>query len=184
MGKRKGIPTWEKDDDVIILDSISDDEIKSKKKRLNLQLKKKIFLVSCIEFLLIIFTISTVIIWWYQGFIWTIFSRLFGQLRFIFLFISLALRIPVVNMLGNGKYTGIMKSLSIIPPLGIWELIGIVDLLFLRIPLFFVDLIYLATTGTFVSIRTLVYLILGLSLILEFFVSNYVIYYVVDNNMV
>lgn len=162
----------------IILDDIPDHVIRTKTKILALSLKKYVFFVSFIEFCLFVASVLFSALWWNDGYVWTMMVRSIVQVKFLFLWVALCMEMPVINMIGTGYFFKIPKWLVPSPGMALWAWVGMFEVAIVRISLLLVDIIYFCTFGPILSIQTLAFLIMGLVLVMEYYLSIYFIYYV------
>ena len=161
----------------LLVDHIPDDHIKNKAPELTKRVRGCLLVVSSVELALLSVSILFTVLWWETGYTWTLIVRSVGQLRVLFSISAICYKIPVINMVGTGKFFKIPKFLTPCPPLGIWAWIGHLDMFLIRIPFLVVDFIYFCVSGYFATLQSLFYIILGLVLIAESYLSISLIYY-------
>ena len=162
---------------VLLLDNIPEDKVIQMGPPLAKRLWSYIVMTISIEVIVIMLTILGIVLNWDSGFTWTLIVRSLGQTRVIFLALSLCCELPVHKMIGLGKFFKIPKTLAVCPPLGIWAWIGLIDFFLIRIPMLFADIIYFTAFGAFISMQTVIYMLLGIAILGEIWMGVYLVYY-------
>ncbi len=117
-------------------------------------------------------------VWWDSGYTIVLFARGFVIVRILMLLAVLTIRIDVLSIFGVGHYYKILRHFKRYTPLGLWLLIGFVDLYFIRWKIVAFDVIHFLFSGPVNSLQFPAYLALDLLYIGDFYVTLHWVYYV------
>lgn len=160
------------------IDSITEQEIRRKHRGLKNVFKGWLFFSFLLQIGLMIFNYWLIITSKHTSFSWTLYLRFPNILRAILgLYILAFIDVSVIKIVGVGKYYKILRHFSYYRTLGLWLLIGFVDLYVLRYPIFLVDLTILIFNES-MTFWLILYIVLDVLFLIEFYVSIYVVYYI------
>ncbi len=158
----------------LIFDAISPTTKTQRRCRRNF--RSSIALAILLDMLILALAIFILAFYWGTTYNWAIFLKSLHLVRLMLLFSAYWSEIEILNIIGASNSLKLLKILSYYTPLGLWIAIGWIDLVCFRVPLLLVDFMVLSLTGSFLSLRILLFLSLDIWLIAEFFFSNYLVY--------
>lgn len=161
------------------IDSVSIEEIRNKHRELKNIFKSHLFVSFLLEILLVITNYACIIRWAESEFRWTLFLHVANLIRAILLLYVIAfVDVSVVKIMGIGKYYKIIRHFRYYTPLGLWILIGFVDLYLLRYTIVIMDIMYFTVFAREIdTFQITTYLLLDVLMIGEFYFSIYTVYY-------
>ncbi len=168
------------------IDCIDNQEIKRKNPILKRVFKIYIILALLSHVFVFGVTITYIIIWWKVGYIEILFARFLIIFR-IFLLIRVLMisnHINIFKIIGVGKYYKIIRHFSYYPSLGMWLLIGFIDLYLIRWEIPFINILHFIIKGPLNTLQFPLYLILDSLYLMDFYITIYIVYYVgIQNNI-
>jgi hypothetical protein len=159
------------------LDGVDIKLLKDKKNRIEKVFKTWLLVCICLDIGLFVFLITTLVLYSETGYYLSLIPKFLHLFRLVLLIITSTLRMNIYYLRGTSpNKIKLIKQFMHYRPLGLWLLIGIIDLFLFRIPILFIDIIVLAIAGNFVTDQTLVYTILNICFIAEFYLTHYIIW--------
>jgi hypothetical protein len=171
---------------ILILEHFGKQQLKKKEKRINRYFKCITLLCILIEIASVIPFLSCFIIYIDTGLFWTLIPKFIQLIRIILLVYTLFMKTPVYWLRGIRISHTIMliKHWKIFPPLGLWLLIGFVDLLLFRVLTILIDFIVFLALDSIGTTQSLLYIATDLIYVLEFYLTLNILYYIgVVNNI-
>ncbi len=160
------------------LDSIEGLTKRNKQQLLRRIFKKHVAITLSLHIILTIITILYIFIWWDSGYILTLFLRALLLARIgLLLHILTKRKINILKIYGTGDYYKIIRHVKYYPSLGIWLLIGFIDIYLLRWSILFIDLIHFLFNGPITTLQFSAFILLDLLYILEFYLTVHILYY-------
>ncbi len=159
---------------MLILDNVEITDSKCRRAQRNFRVQ--VVLLLLYDIVLLVLAAFILIFWWGETYNWGILFKSLHLIRISLLLVVLMADIEPLCIIGTGKIWKLVKFFSYYSHLGIWLVVGWVDLLITRLPLFLIDPIVLAFAGNFVSVRLLFLTILDILLIVEIPLSIHLVY--------
>ena len=162
------------------VDCISNSEINQKKKILKRVFRFYIIFALLSHIFVFGFTITYIIIFWKIGYVAILFFRFLIIFRILLLFRVLIIsnHIDIILIMGVGKYYKIIRHFSYYPSLGLWLLIGFIDLYLIRWEILFINIFHFVIKGPLNTLQFPLYLILDSLYLIDFYITIYIVYYV------
>jgi hypothetical protein len=149
---------------------------KSQIQRTRRRLRRSILIALVVDLFILALGLFILAFYWASTYNWAIFLKGLHVVRVALLFSAYCSRINPLEMVGGTNQLKLLKVFSQYAPLHGWIIVGWLDLVVFRVPLLPVDLLVLSLTGSFLSLRQLLFVSLDVWLIFEFFLSNYLVY--------
>lgn len=161
----------------IMLDDVKDHELDRKRPTLSRRFKTFVFCAFVIDLILLSSSITGLIVWWSAGHSWVFFLRFPTLIRMILLIVIMCSKIPVDKLIGVPKMMKLPAHMAAVSkPLGLWMIIGLLDVFMIRIFLTAVDIFYFSITLQITSSHGIFTILLDLAYIAEFWVTLWLVY--------
>ena len=159
----------------IILDN-ADVTNEKRGRRARRNFRAQITILIIYDIVLLILAGFILIFWWGLPYYWGIFLKILHVLRISLILVVAMADIDPLCIIGTGKTWKLIKFFSYYNHLGIWLVVGWIDLVLTRIPLLILDPIILAISGHFLSLRLILSILLDCFLVAEIPISIYLVY--------
>ncbi len=159
------------------LDTISSQEKNQKSRRLQTIFKRYVILALSFHLSVTALTLVYLNAWWKSGYTVVLFVRGLVVVRILLLFRVLSIQINVLSIFGVNNYYKIIRHFKGHPSLGLWLLIGFVDLYLVRSIVPWINLSHFLFKGPVHTIQFPAYFLLDSLYLLDFYVTLYWIYY-------